>query len=706
MSNELIPLSEIFNDKLFRIPDYQRGYAWKQKQLMDFWDDIINLNPERSHYTGLLSIKKIKDPMEIEKSLGIDKWLIDNGYSLYSIVDGQQRLTTISILLNEIVLFVKEQEENKGKSNTEIFLNTVRLDKIIDKYILQKYPQSEHLTSYIFGYDKDNPSALYLRYKIFMEDNAPTVSETYYTKNLKHAKQFFRNNLQELFTNEKYEGLFKIYQKLTQKLMFNIHEIGDDYDVFVAFETMNNRGKRLSNLELLKNRLIYLTTLYPNSEYDETNKENLRDTINKTWQEIYTELGKNENALLSDDDFLRAHWIAYYTYSRKKGDDYIHFLFDKYSAKNIYEKKSVLINEPEIDELVDDTEDPDDEIEELEINENESTESITVSKLSPDEINDYVLSLQNFAKYWYETFFPRNSNSLTSDEKLWIERLNRVNIGHFRPVVMVINSCRNAPVQERIDAYKAIERFLFVCFRVGFFQASLKSSEYFKDAREIRLGNLKLKDFTKKINDYVDSNVSSAIKGFITHMDVYFKNNMGYYSWKTLKYFFYEYNAELSATNRNGKIISWEDFVKFEKEKTSIEHILPQTPTKYYWKNMFRQFDDTEKKKLTGSLGNLLPLDLSINIKLQNDTFEEKKNPSKGSNRRGYLKGSNAELEVAMKSDWTAKDIYERTINLLHFMERRWKIIFTNDQLEYLTYVDFANDGRVVPDELPREEKK
>ena len=41
--------------------------------------------------------------------------------------------------------------------------------------------------------------------------------------------------------------------------MFNIHEIADDYDVFVAFETMNNRGKKLTNLELLKNRLIYLT---------------------------------------------------------------------------------------------------------------------------------------------------------------------------------------------------------------------------------------------------------------------------------------------------------------------------------------------------------------------------------------------------------------------------------------------------------------
>ncbi len=51
------------------------------------------------------------------------------------------------------------------------------------------------------------------------------------------------------------DGIEKLYKRLTLKLMFNLHEIEDDYDVFVAFETMNNRGKKLSNLELLKTDL-------------------------------------------------------------------------------------------------------------------------------------------------------------------------------------------------------------------------------------------------------------------------------------------------------------------------------------------------------------------------------------------------------------------------------------------------------------------
>ena len=55
--NELQSLSQIFQNKLFRIPDYQRGYAWLDQQLRDFWEDLINLQPDRYHYTGLLSRK-------------------------------------------------------------------------------------------------------------------------------------------------------------------------------------------------------------------------------------------------------------------------------------------------------------------------------------------------------------------------------------------------------------------------------------------------------------------------------------------------------------------------------------------------------------------------------------------------------------------------------------------------------------------------
>ena len=206
--------------------------------------------------------------------------MVDKGFKACHIVDGQQRLTTFVILLNEIICFVRELDENKGKKDDEIVLGYDTLKDVVAKYIYQSRPPMNQITTYLFGYEVDNPSADYLRYKIFDEPYSGTVNETYYTKNLKFAKSFFRENLTALYENEGIEGINNLYLKLTLKLMFNIHEIDDDYDVFVAFETMNNRGKKLTNLELLKNRLIYLTTLYSDEKFDEMEKSHLRKQIN------------------------------------------------------------------------------------------------------------------------------------------------------------------------------------------------------------------------------------------------------------------------------------------------------------------------------------------------------------------------------------------------------------------------------------------
>ncbi len=92
MANELQPLSLLFQNRLFRIPDYQLGYAWQQSQLVDFWDDLNNLQMDRYHYTGLLSLKSLKSKETV--TWGNDLWMVDKGFKPCHIVDGQQRLTT------------------------------------------------------------------------------------------------------------------------------------------------------------------------------------------------------------------------------------------------------------------------------------------------------------------------------------------------------------------------------------------------------------------------------------------------------------------------------------------------------------------------------------------------------------------------------------------------------------------------------------
>lgn len=690
--NELQSLSQIFQNRIFRIPDYQRGYAWQGQQLRDFWEDIVNLQSDRYHYTGLLSLKKLNQE-ERSKLGNDDSWILKTGFNAYHIVDGQQRITTFVIMLNEIIEFTCKLPENNGKSDGEIYLGFENIKDIKAKYISRKRPPKNIIITYMFGYENDNPSAEYLKYKVLGQEYGGTIKETYYTKNLKYAKEFFGKELQAYYDKKGIEGITDLYRKLTLQFMFNIHEIEDDYDVFVAFETMNNRGKRLTNLELLKNRLIYLTTLYSNDIFDETDKIELRKLINEAWSEVYYQLGRNEDKLLSDDDFLRAHWIMYYSYSRKRGDDYIKFLLTKFSHKSIFENIiEVDSDEEEPTVLMYDQQDDD---EDMEID--SSQKIVTDEFLQPEEIRDYVNSLKETAEYWYYTFYPEKCSDITEEEQVWIDKLNNIGIGYFRPIVAVsLIPKLGYSKDERIDFYKAVERFIFVAFRMSMSQSSFKSSYYYRKTREVYMGNMSLSDVTEDLTNTTNESTADAVRVFVTKMNRRFISNDGFYSWRGLRYFLYEYEYSLASKYKLDKL-SWADLTRIVKDKITVEHILPQTPTKLCWRNNFRQFTPEEIKTLSASLGNLLPLSQSINSKLQNDCFDEKKD-------RGYSNGCHSEVEISKEDSWDAKHIYDRGMKLLSFMETRWDFKFEDTkQKEELLHISFVNDGRDIPPEITGE---
>jgi len=97
MDTQLLTLSKIFTERLFRIPDYQRGYAWTEKQLKDFWTDIQQLEAGRNHYTGVLTLESVSE--SIFGQWDDDSWIVAaKSYQPYFVVDGQQRLTTAIIL--------------------------------------------------------------------------------------------------------------------------------------------------------------------------------------------------------------------------------------------------------------------------------------------------------------------------------------------------------------------------------------------------------------------------------------------------------------------------------------------------------------------------------------------------------------------------------------------------------------------------------
>ncbi len=629
MQSELKSLSKIFSESIFRIPDYQRGYSWQVKQLKDFWNDIEQLPKGKSHYTGVLTLEPVNksDYCKWEDDL----WIIESKkYVPLYVVDGQQRLTTAIILLQAVLEKLPEGKE----------LNFTERDDIRKKYIFESKDKGIS-RSYIFGYERDNPSYEFLKTGIFLEpsDNHHLSEETIYTKNLAAAKKFFSDKLEKLSINEVEE----VYTKLTQHIQFNIFYIEPELDVFVTFETMNNRGKALSHLELLKNRLIYLSTKFHN-EKSETAR--LRRTVNESWKTIYHYLGKINSLRVDDDTFLQTHFTCYFGPALLKegdeGDDKgLHFrrlarqdgykdylLEDRFSPKRISGSKSALTLE---------------------------------------EVNAYAKDIKETVKLYYEVLDPEAS-SFSDEEKKVLSQLAR--LANNNGLLLAIAAVKHLPANEkRLTLLTCIERRYFLTrFRPYAF------SNIGGEEMAIRLvdGELSAEEVTRTFEenntrfvetaDFVD-----AIRGI--------GKAQGYYGWGATRYLMYEYEQHLRAKSKTARqVLNWDDYnvEDFEFDHKTIEHIYPQRANDEYWKTRFAAYSIPERNLLRNSLGNLLPVSHPKNASLSNASFLLKKGSSE--NQVGYRYGCLSEVQVAQEDDWTAVHILRRGILLLEFMEERWAI--------------------------------
>lgn len=696
---DLKSLKEIFNNSVFRIPDYQRGYAWTEPQIIDFWNDLVNLVEKHDHYTGMISLKQI-DTEEDESWSKKDNWIIEEGYKAYYVIDGQQRLTTSIILIQAIISFCKAH-------NIE-FLGNSSVEDIEKSFIKVTPKNSKYCNLYLLSYVKDDPSKNYLIYEIFENGSKPDLAETYYTLNLKKALESFTGRILSLYTknNEREECIESLYRKLVNRFKFNLFLIENQFDVSVAFETMNNRGKKLSTLEILKNRLIYLTTIF--TDVSEQDKDAIRNKINSAWAEIYTQIGRNKLAPLNDDDFLRNHWTMYFQYYKTKGINYITDLLNRRFTINSYFGDDVISYE-----LIDLSEDEVDA-------ENDDNGNVEYkSELNADVIIKYVDSLMDSAKYYYYVNNPNDTKEglrLPDNEIVWLKRIKRLGYVNFTPMLMalLLHKDKIKP-EKRIRIFKDIENMIFIIFRCCGYLGTYRANAFFTAARNL-YETANADDCIKFLEDELNNVRPNFARFFGGKIIKLISDGGGFFKWNELRYFLFEYEQSLSTTNHNpSSIIETEYFKNKEKndDTLSIEHILPQTIDKDcgYWMNAVRGFSDDEIKTLTNSLGNLLPLSQSINSSFQNDSFTLKKS-NEGRQNRGYSNGSLSEREVALNDDWSPLHILSRGIKLLSFLEERWNVSFYNgdevkgtpayDDAKSKAIADFLNLQFVtIPRELP-----
>jgi len=609
-NSKLETLSEIFNDKIFRIPDYQRGYSWGQEQLEDFWIDLSNLNDTRIHYTGMITVEHKHK----------------NDY--YHVIDGQQRLTSIMILLNCILSKFNDNDwigdDITGSSKQDL----------VSKYLYKHTGKDGRTIRVVFGYEVDNPSDIYYRTKILSLENTENFGDTLdtlYTKNLEFAKKFYTKKIAHLEKGE----LEKLIFKITKQLKFNFYEIETDegLDEFVIFETMNNRGKALTTLELLKNRLIYLTTLLDSSD-DEIN--DLRTKINNVWKTVYEYLGKNYDKKIDDDDFLKYHWRMFFgKFDRAIANPERDFLLkEHFTIQNVLQQTRI--------------------------------------KVDFDDINEYILNLQKAVVSYYYMLNPLESD-YDEEIKIWLSKINRLGFDTFKPMLMAILIDKDNIRDDKsiVKVLKLVENYMFIKFR------TMKGSNTtIKDFFELAYEYHKNK-YIYRLLDKLESKVIQNHRNKLFKLNKFIEiildeDKQGWYNWSGLSYVLYEYELHLESQKRGERKLEWEAI-----NRESIEHVYPQNTIRECW-DEFNQLDESVKNKIAHSLGNLVLLSTHHNSSIGNNCFEVK--------RDVFSTSSYSAIEISKYTDWTIENIIHRGEKILTFMSERWNIEFTDESKEKLLF--------------------
>lgn len=259
------------NDRYFEIPNYQRSYAWTEKQLKDFLDDFSHIENYKKYYYGTILLQQK-----------------ENYDDSYEIVDGQQRLTTLIIFMYCLIKRMK------------IIGLVDDVNELEKKYI-------EYKNNYILKL-QDQDDGFFKSYILSENDNK--IVKTPAQNNLLFAKEYFTKALQN--ANE-----FDLvgYKTRIEAANCLVYSVTDRNEAAMIFETTNDRGKLLTNLEKTKSYLMYkVSTTFKNTN-------SLLNTIQQGFNDIYStyeDLKGKQRFNLDENSIQQYMFIAFENWKNKK----------------------------------------------------------------------------------------------------------------------------------------------------------------------------------------------------------------------------------------------------------------------------------------------------------------------------------------------------------------------------------------------------
>ncbi|WP_120924550.1 DUF262 domain-containing protein [Helicobacter pylori] len=287
-------IKEIFQEEGYSIPNYQRDYAWKDKNFRDLWEDLeeaIGYNKKGyEHFIGTMVVAKNEDNKK-----------------LYNIIDGQQRTTTIFMLLH--VLANKQNEKDKQETRKYLYQK--------GELKLEVAPQNQSFFKTLLeAVEKENIS--------HCEKDADTEGKQNLFEVLKAILDKV-SKLSEEEVNERLEALLKM-------VLMRLEE-PDPGRAIRTFQSVNDRGVPLLLLDKLKSLLIYYSNIFCDG------KRGLDQFINDHFGEIFKIFAKikKSNHISSVGGFDEGDIFRYHAGSQRF--DGIEFLGHyATSTEDTYEK--------------------------------------------------------------------------------------------------------------------------------------------------------------------------------------------------------------------------------------------------------------------------------------------------------------------------------------------------------------------------------
>lgn len=279
---------QIFTNGLYyKVPTFQRDYSWTEEQWDDLWEDLLMLNrkDEKSHYMGYLVLQT-------------------NNEKDHSIIDGQQRLTTISILILALIKQLKENGKNlQGKDKKD---NETRIEKISENFIGNIDTVSLAQKNKLILNRNNN---FFYKNSIVSSDNNTKLCKNKSNELLMKCLLWFSKKIKEEFK----ESLDKVkfIEMVVDKIFFTVIKVSDELNAYKVFETLNARGVQLSSSDLLKNYLFSKVDVYSDKNNDSCNDD--LNELQELWQYTYDNLGT-----LKIEEYVRYFWNSKHKTVRKR----------------------------------------------------------------------------------------------------------------------------------------------------------------------------------------------------------------------------------------------------------------------------------------------------------------------------------------------------------------------------------------------------